>query len=72
MKVAELIELLKSMPQDATVVGRGYESGYDEIDYVKSKLLIQVPNAARWEGAYERDDSSGIEIVTLTSKRSNI
>jgi len=32
MRVRELIEALQKVPQDARVLVRGYEGGYDDID----------------------------------------
>jgi len=45
MKISELIAKLKKLPQDLTVVVRGYEGGYDDVNDVKIIELTLNPDA---------------------------
>ena len=56
MKVYQLIEALLLQPQDLDVVVRGYESGYNDANFVLIRdLLVNVGNAW-YEG--DHDDVS--------------
>jgi len=77
MTVAELILKLQKMPQDAVVVVRGYESGYDDVKNIKRcKLKIAEPYAAlwgnqetcepaEWDGVYAQADDGSIDAVYI-------
>ena len=69
MKVSELIIKLQSMPQDATVVVRGYENGYDCIKDVKTLLVQKNKSNNWWDGYFDNpeDDlnSSNINVVFI-------
>lgn len=44
MKVAELIEYLKTQDQEAIVVTRGYEGGYCDVDEgAEVNLVLNIP-----------------------------
>ena len=52
MTVAELIEKLKTFPQDALVVTEGYEDGYDTFKKI-SLIAIEInPKKDWWVGQY--------------------
>ena len=53
MTVHELIDVLKTMPQDALVVADGYEYDYDAIGYPSIITLEQKPKHESWEGDYK-------------------
>jgi hypothetical protein len=46
MVVSKLIAILREMPQDALVVVRGYEDGYDDVENVR--ILQLELNPAAW------------------------
>lgn len=56
MTVSELIEELKTMPQDMEAVVRGYEAGYDPILKVHVVEAIDDGGAASYEGRYAEND----------------
>lgn len=60
--VKELIAFLQTQPQDMPVVKRGYESGYDNINFDDIKQLPITRNLGRryWQGQY--NDPDRIEI----------
>lgn len=48
MNVGELIEKLKTYPQDLRVVVHGYEDGYEDVtDFEIIKVILNV-NTTRW------------------------
>jgi hypothetical protein len=53
MKVSELIERLQTYRQDALVVVRGYENGYDDIINVKEVMIKPAANPQWYDGIYE-------------------
>lgn len=54
MKVAELIEALKALPQDYMVVRSGYEGGVTEVSYVcKTQVRLHV-HEEWYYGEHER------------------
>ena len=52
MLVSELIEVLQQLPQDKTVLGRGYESGYNEITDIDTETLVKCDNSW-YDGDYQ-------------------
>ena len=71
MTVKELIGLLTKMPADALVVGRGYESGYDDVGVNVCVIYDrQGPGekSSWWAGRYddaEYEEHRGIEAVVI-------
>jgi hypothetical protein len=53
MTVAELIEKLKEMPQDAMVVVDGYAGGLDEVNSVKDLAILTDFFEESYYGAHE-------------------
>ena len=49
MTVSELIAKLQAMPEDAVVVVRGKEGGYDDIDDVKALDIVLNPIITKGE-----------------------
>jgi hypothetical protein len=69
MNVKELIEALKSFPQDALVVTEGYEDGYEPIKKVQLMKVEEKPNKAWWDGKYlESEDPDAMEVVFLNAE----
>lgn len=56
MIVSELIEKLDKLPKDMLVLGRGYESGYNDLDEVTTQTLVKCDNAW-YDGNYQDLDS---------------
>ena len=52
MIVKELINILKTMPQDALVVTEGYEDGYDTVIDVSVICVSENPQKDWWNGKY--------------------
>lgn len=52
MTVAELIEKLKQMPQEALVITKGYEDGYDTIKKVSIISVEENPKKEWYLGKY--------------------
>jgi hypothetical protein len=50
MKVYQLIEALLLQPQDLDVVVRGYESGYNDANFVVERSLLANVGDAWYEG----------------------
>lgn len=67
MTVAQVIEALSALPGEMRVVGRGYESGYDDIDVD----LIEVthhPDNPYYEGKFQkvRRGAAGARVVAIS------
>jgi len=67
MIVSELIEKLKSCDPNMRVLGRGYESGCDDLDIVEVIDVYHHPNNSWYEGEYQNNDfdSEGKEQLTI-------
>lgn len=57
MIVSELIAKLKEYPQEARVLGRGYENGYNDLEDVEMQNLNHVPNGPWYDGKYQEPNS---------------
>ena len=53
MKVSELIEQLKAMPQDAMVVVDGYEGGLTTLEQCEEVTALLNRNTDWWYGKHE-------------------
>ena len=53
MTVKDLIEELEKLPQDALVLGRGNEEGYDPIRDAILTEVIKFTNNEWWRGDYD-------------------
>lgn len=61
MTVAELIEKLKTFPQDALVVTEGYEDGYDTFKKI-SLIAIEInPKKDWWVGQYMDSENPNVQ-----------
>jgi hypothetical protein len=73
MIVSELINKLQELPQDALVLARGYESGYDAVETVEHRLVHDTKTKNSYDGKYdynwmEKDNvSDDISAVLLES-----
>ena len=66
MRVRELIEKLKTFPQDSMVVADGYEDGFDMVKKVSSIKIAENTRKEWYTGKYvESEDSNGIDAVLL-------
>ena len=73
MRVAELIEKLKLLPQDALVVTEGYETGYEAVKKVELINVIGNHSHEWWDGEYEKSEGPDtLEVVFLDSGTKNI
>jgi hypothetical protein len=73
MTVSQLIEVLKTMPQEAMAVVRGYESGVNEIDGTEIiKVNIDANEGTWYYGAHEEVSQSedGTEVVRIFGSNS--
>ena len=61
MRVSELVKYLQTCPQDALVLGRGYETGYDEIDEASERFVHYIPDANWYDGDYDYNSSFSTE-----------
>ncbi|MCD6175757.1 MAG: hypothetical protein J7K65_08360 [Planctomycetes bacterium] len=52
--VGELIEILKSMPQDLPVVVSGYESGYENFHQPSIMTMKHQPDNPYYDGQFQR------------------
>jgi hypothetical protein len=57
MIVSELIEQLTKLPQDALVLARGYESGYNSIKSVGNLIVLKRTNNDWYDGEYSHEDN---------------
>lgn len=65
MKVKELIEELKKLPEDSMVVVSGYEGGVDEVTNLDEvKLTLHVNNVSYY-GAHEIEDGGKTPAVHI-------
>ena len=63
MKVNELIAQLQKAPQDALIVVRGYESGFDDIDGVTPITLVLAEWPEDWMGVYDKAEDGQGDII---------
>ena len=71
--VAELIEMLRSMPQDVPVFVEGYETGLDAIHALRLVHVIAQRNANDWDGEYREvlggGETGGVPVAVLLGRR---
>ena len=65
MNVAQLIEKLKELPQEAMVIVDGYEGGCDEIKNVNLTRIKLNVNTGWVYGAHEIDETGDTEAVYI-------
>jgi len=66
MKVSDLIEILKTFPEDTIVVTDGYEDGYEPLKKVKLIKVTEMEEKQWYYGKYDWSNSSNaIEVVFL-------
>ncbi|MBW8333196.1 MAG: hypothetical protein K0M40_14315 [Prolixibacteraceae bacterium] len=74
MTVAELIEKLKQMPQEALVITEGYEDGYDTIKKVSIISIEENPKSEWYLGKYigsTKPDSQKSVFLNAETKADN-
>ena len=64
MTVKELLDELKFMDKDATVVLPGYEDGYNAVRAVLPTFMVNYPDPKWYYGAFEEADA-GMSAVIL-------
>ncbi|MBH3384685.1 hypothetical protein I5S53_12010 [Pseudomonas juntendi] len=68
MNVRELIDLLSKLEPNARVVTPAFESGFENIEHVRCKVLFPRKNPQWWDGDFNEDDSwntEGEEVVMI-------
>lgn len=69
MTVAELIQLLQSLPSDALVVSEGYETGYEPIKNVELLRVTEQLDPEWWDGQFEKSDApDAMKVVFLDAE----
>jgi len=71
MNVAELIEKLKQMPQNALVVSEGYEDGFDTIKKISLIAVEENPQEEWYMGKYiesKKTDSKQVVFLNAENK----
>ncbi|MCC6550310.1 MAG: hypothetical protein IT279_09605 [Ignavibacteriaceae bacterium] len=69
MNVAELIEKLKTLPQDMTVVADSYEDGYDIVRDIKVSEVAYQTEQKWYNGQFtSSDNQTGIKVVRIISE----
>jgi len=53
MIVEELINKLKEFPSNMRVLGRGYESGWEDLSEIKKSKVYHYPDNSWFEGKYQ-------------------
>ena len=62
--VGELIEILKSYPDNMPVIVSGYENGYENFNPPTVHRVEHLPENKYWDGKFQIDDN-GIEALIL-------
>ncbi|QOJ29611.1 MAG: hypothetical protein HRU80_12295 [Ignavibacteriales bacterium] len=69
MNVAELIEKLKTLPQDLTVVADSYEDGYDIVREIKASEVAYQTEQKWYYGRFtSTNEQTGIKVVRIISE----
>ncbi|KPP97214.1 hypothetical protein [Marinobacter sp. HL-58] len=78
MTAVELIERLKSLPPESTVLVEGYETGYDDIVDLKTLDVVRYRKAQEWDGEYSAvdkftgDRDKTIPVTVILGRRGNL
>jgi hypothetical protein len=64
MIISELIEKLKKLPPDMRIVIAGYESGFNDIQELKS-LVINLDKKDEWYYGAHEESESGVNAIAL-------
>ncbi len=70
MKVKDLIEKLKTFPEDHLVVVNGYEGGFSDIDSLKSLKVKLNVNPESYNGPHDDTKDADTDVV-LIQRREN-
>ncbi len=70
MKVKELIEKLKTFPEDNLVVVNGYEGGFSDVDLVKALKVKLNVNPESYNGPHDDAKDADTNVV-LIQRREN-
>lgn len=70
MTVAQLIQELSKLPQEANVFSLGYEAGFDQIVRVDVKKLKDTSSSKdSWNGTHQEDNFGATCVVLQTNRR---
>lgn len=72
MKAKDLIDKLKNLPADASIMVQGYEGGYDAVKTVRKVAVTKNLNAQEWDGEYEEakeGNKTSISAVVIVGNR---
>jgi hypothetical protein len=58
MTTKELIEILKTYPEDMRVLISGYEGGFDDVEDVKESVFNENVNTEWYYGKHEKADKN--------------
>ena len=78
MTAADLIERLKTLPPESTVLVQGYETGYDDIVELKDLDVVRYRNAQEWDGEYSSVDKftgetgKAMPVTVILGRRGNL
>jgi len=70
MTVFELIEKLKKLPPDTRIVVAGYESGFNDIQALKS-VLIKLDQKDEWYYGAHEESEIGINAIAILGENHN-
>lgn len=68
MTIKELINILRSYPEESTILLQGYEGGFSEISEVKYVGVKLNVYQEEWSGPHEIDEKSQIKSLILTRR----
>ena len=66
--VKEIIDILKSFPDDLPVLVSGYESGYERFHHPEVRKLVHKPENMYYDGEYqlpETDESPALAALVI-------
>ncbi|MCL7942958.1 hypothetical protein [Marinobacter sp. ATCH36] len=78
MTADELIQRLKTLPPESTVLVEGYETGYDDIVDLKPMEVVRYRKAQEWDGEYSSvdkfagDRGKTIPATVILGRRGNL
>jgi len=72
MTVSQLIEILKSLPQDLQVVSEGYETGLELIKKIELVNVVKKTDKNWWDGTFEKSNNENdVKVVFLNAETKN-
>lgn len=70
--VGELIELLKSYPENLPVIVSGYENGYENFYAPTVQKVVHQPENMYWDGQFQIDDNGFDALILNREVRSDL